>query len=65
MDLVLFHGGYSIGSASERTVLSNGKRYLVDGTQKLFLMVSTNAKSNSGKPYFSLAIKKLANLGLP
>jgi hypothetical protein len=32
MDLVLYHGGYSLGSATQRTVLKNGQRYQVDGT---------------------------------
>lgn len=64
MELVLFHGGYSLGSATMRTVLDNGKRYLVDGTQKLFLMANTvdaMGSQFSSKPYFSLAMKKIPN----
>lgn len=61
MELVLFHGGYSLGSATMRTPLENGKRYLVDGTQKLFLMANTlqNSSDYASKPYFSLAMKKV------
>ena len=32
MELILFTGGYSLGSAHQRTVLENGKRYHIDGT---------------------------------
>lgn len=59
MDLVLFHGGYSLASANQRTLLENGKRYLIDGTQKLFLMANVNDRNSSRKPYFSLAVKKI------
>lgn len=32
MELILFTGGYSLGSAHLETVLENGKRYHMDGT---------------------------------
>jgi len=32
MDLIIYHGGYSLTSASQKTILQNGKRYLIDGT---------------------------------
>ena len=59
MELTLFHGGYSLGSSTQKTQLENGKRYLLDGTQKLFLMTNTVDSGYFGKPYFSLALKKL------
>lgn len=63
IDLVLFHGGYSLGSSQHRTPLENGKRYLIDGTQKLFLMADTASSTKQGKPYFSLAMKKIVGGG--
>lgn len=61
IDLVLFHGGYSLGSSQHRTSLDNGKRYLIDGSQKLFLMADTLASNKQGKPYFSIAMKKITS----
>jgi len=61
MDLVLYHGGYSLGSASQKTKLANGKRYLIDGTKKLFLLANTVNSSAIGKPYFSVSMKKISN----
>ena len=62
MDLILFHGGYSLGSSVHRTKLQNGKRYLIDGTQKVFLVAETQdsiGRQSFGKPYFSMAVKKV------
>lgn len=61
MELVLYTGGYSLGSAHQRTVLEHGKRYHVDGTQKLFLMANTIDTQQIGKPYFRLLMKKVPN----
>ena len=58
IDLQLYHGGYSLSSSQHRTHLENGKKYLIDGSQKLFLMVDTVYFPFKGKPYFSLAMKK-------
>lgn len=60
IDLQLFHGGYSLASSLHRTHLENGKRYLVDGSQKLFLIADAVHTPSQGKPYFSLAMKKIA-----
>ena len=59
INLQLYHGGYSLSSSQHQTHLENGKRYLIDGSQKLFLMVETVYTPSQGKPYFSLAMKKV------
>ena len=59
INLQLYHGGYSLPSSQHQTHLENGKRYLIDGSQKLFLMVEAVYTPSQGKPYFSLAMKKV------
>ena len=63
MDLVLFSGGYSLTTSTNRVELANGTKYLLDGTQKLFLIADTlGADADSqltcagggiSKPYFT------------
>ena len=56
----MYHGGYSLQTAIQKTVLEMGKNYVIDGKQKLFLMVDTLQGSGEfGKPYFSLAMRKV------
>ena len=61
MELVLYHGGYSLASSTDSIKLEDTKRYIVDGTQMLFLITNTAQNNLHGKPYFSLAVRKITD----
>ena len=63
MSLVLFSGGYSLGTSLNRIELESGTKYLLEGTQKLFLIADTAEDSTVfTKPYFTLQMKKVRDV---
>ena len=62
MNLVLFSGGYSLTTSTNRLELVSGTKYMLDGTQKLFLVADTLEEDQLAafsKPYFTLQTKKV------
>lgn len=63
MNLVLFSGGYSLTTSTNRLELASGTKYMLDGTQKLFLIADTldvdQMTTAFTKPYFTLQMKKI------
>ena len=51
-DLTLFFGGYSPISSNKSLKLTNGKKYMLDGSQQLFVILNVTAEDASEKPYF-------------